>query len=41
MDRIALEILKQELREDGKVLATAAKSARLRLAEENPGHLEA
>jgi|SRR6185437_3755162 len=41
MDAIGLEILQRELTADRKVLADAAWKASQRIAESNPGHLEA
>jgi hypothetical protein len=41
MDAVGLEILERELAADRKVLADAAGKAGQRIAEANPGHLEA
>jgi hypothetical protein len=41
MDAVGLEILQRELASDRKVLADAAGKASQRIAESNPGHLEA
>lgn len=41
MDRVGWQILAEELRRDGAVLAEAAEKARARLEHAVPGHLEA
>lgn len=41
MDAVGLEILERELAADRKVLADAAGKAGQRIADPNPGHLEA
>ncbi len=41
MDRVALHILCRELREDARVLGSAAQRARERICDVHPGHLEA
>ena len=41
MDRVALEILRQGLKQDGTVIAQAAALAKQRLEEANPGSAEA
>jgi hypothetical protein len=41
MDRVALEILTVELRQDATVVADAVRLARVRLEESHDGHLEA
>ncbi len=41
MDRLRLEVLAAELREDEAVIRRAAALAHARLADDHPGHLEA